>query len=104
MKLKLYSILDAKVGAFDSPFTDVRDESAIRRFTDAVNDGSNPNNQWFRHPEDFALYLVGEFITDTAEIIPQKVMKSLVSAASVKKYVPEFSVIPQNGVEKAPVA
>lgn len=82
MILKLFSVLDSKAGVFGNPFVDQRESSAIRQFADAVNDGSNPNNLWHKHPEDFSLYLVGEFDIDTGEVRPV-MLKNLVTASAV---------------------
>lgn len=85
MKLKMFAVLDAKVGFFGNPFVEHREESALRAFSDAVNDGSNPNNQWYRHPEDFALYEIGEYESETAVIEPLSKMRCLVTASALKK-------------------
>lgn len=61
MILKLYSVFDSKLACFGKPWYGISDAGAIREFGDAVNDGSNPNNQWFKHPEDFSLFYLGEF-------------------------------------------
>lgn len=98
MKMGLYAVLDAKLGDFGAPFVSQRDESAQRSFADAVNDGSNPNNQWFRHPEDFALYKIGDYDTETATLVPM-VLKCMVNASALKKADPQLNLFP-NGVEK----
>lgn len=61
MKMKMFSVFDSKAAFFGNPWFDQQEASAIRNFSDAVNDGSNPNNQWFKHPEDFSLFYLGEF-------------------------------------------
>ena len=49
----VYSVYDAKLKAYGRPWFEMTKGSAIRLFTDAVNDAS-PNNQWNKHPEDFS--------------------------------------------------
>lgn len=61
MIMRVLSVFDLKVKAFGRPWFAMSDDAALREFTDAVNDGSNPNNLWFRHPEDFVLYVIGDF-------------------------------------------
>lgn len=103
MKMKLYAVLDAKIGDFGNPFTMQTDDVALRAFVDSVNDGSNPNNMWFRHPEDFMLYQIAEYDTCTAEIISAIPPKALMNAAAVKRNdIPVFDVskIVKNGVDK----
>lgn len=61
MIMKIFSVFDSKAAFFGNPFFDQNEGSAIRNFSDAVNDSSNPNNMWHKHPEDFSLFYLGEF-------------------------------------------
>lgn len=103
MIMKMYSVFDSKLAVFGRPWFSQRDAAAIREFSDAVNDGSNPNNQWFRHPEDFSLFSIGEFDDENAELIPQNPV-NLVTASALKQ-LDVFKELPVlNDVkEKAPV-
>ncbi|WNK12692.1 MAG: nonstructural protein [Microvirus sp.] len=83
MKMKIYSVLDTKIGAFSGVFLEMTDASAIRAFSDGVNQ-DRPDNKWFHHPEDFALYCLGDFLQDNGEILPQKVLSCLVTASALK--------------------
>ena len=65
------------------PFYSPRNESALRQFSDAVNDDRNHENQWAKHPEDFSLFCLGEYDDNTGVIIP-KLSESLVNGASLK--------------------
>lgn len=104
MKLSMFAVLDAKVGFFGNPFCEHKEESALRAFADAVNDGSNPNNQWHRHPEDFALYKIADYDSETATITSLKSLKCLASASALKKEpVPMFDSV-VNGNEKLTLA
>lgn len=82
MKLNIYSVFDSKLATFSRPWYELTDAAAIRVFSDAVNDSSNPNNQWFKHPEDFSLFCIGEFVDSSGEVIP-KVPESLVTASAI---------------------
>lgn len=84
MKSKVYSIFDSKTACFSKPWCHISDASAIREFSDAVNDNRNPNNQYFNHPEDFSLFFVGEF-DDLVGHMESSNPISLVTAASVKE-------------------
>lgn len=83
MITKIFSVFDSKASYFGRPFDDQSDSSAIRNFSDAVNDGSNPNNLWHKHPEDFSLFQVGEFDNLTGELIPV-LPKNLITASAVQ--------------------
>lgn len=60
MRYKVVCIRDRAVDAFSAPFYSQSVGSAIRSFTDEINRG-DANNNMFRHPDDFDLYLLGEF-------------------------------------------
>lgn len=62
----MFSVYDAKAGAFNTPFFMATDEMAIRGFTDACND---PQTMFHKHPADFVLYLVGTFNDQTGETV-----------------------------------
>jgi hypothetical protein len=83
MIAKVFSVFDSKAAFFGRPFFDQKEGTAIRNFSDAVNDSSNPNNMWFKHPEDFSLFLVGEFDDETGELIPVH-PKNLLTASAVR--------------------
>lgn len=87
MIIGVYCVFDAKAGIFGTPFCQHSDGLAIRDFTDAVNDGSNPNNMWHKHPEDFSLFKVGEYDQKTGELLPS-LPSSLVTASSLSVRVP----------------
>ncbi|QCQ84847.1 nonstructural protein [Blackfly microvirus SF02] len=82
---KIFSVFDSKAASFGVPFADHQEGSAIRNFADAVNDGSNPNNMWHNHPEDFSLFQLAEFDNNTGEIVPIK-PKSLVTASALQTF------------------
>lgn len=83
MNFQVYAVLDSKAGFFGQPFFAQNDGSAIRDFSDAVKDGSNPNNMWFKHPEDFSLYCIGVYDNQTAELAPCH-PKALITASALK--------------------
>lgn len=82
MIIKLFSVFDSKAACFGQPFPDHYEAAAIRNFRDAVNDGSNPNNLWHKHPEDFSLFQVGEFDNLSGEVL-SCLPKSLVTASAI---------------------
>ena len=64
MKYPMYCYKDKKVG-FMPPVCDTADQTAIRRFTYDIN---TENNMMNKFPDDYELYKVGEFDTDTGKI------------------------------------
>lgn len=66
MKYGLYAIRDAKVG-FMSVTADVNDAAARRNFEHAA---SNSQSLFFTHPQDYDLYKVGVYDTESGVIDP----------------------------------
>ncbi|WNK12839.1 MAG: nonstructural protein [Microvirus sp.] len=58
MMLKAYSIFDIKALQYHAPFFTHTDGSAVRMFSDVVND---MNTNIGRHPADYQLFFVGTF-------------------------------------------
>lgn len=83
MKMNIYSVLDTKLGAFQGLFMDMTHDSAIRTFSDWVNE-ANPANKFNKHPEDFALYYVGAFHQVSGEIVPAEKLTALITASAAK--------------------
>lgn len=56
---KTCAVYDHAASAFMLPFQVPRDAVAVRAFTDAVN--SKAGHPMSEHPEDYTLFLIGEF-------------------------------------------
>jgi len=68
---RIYTIYDSKVAAFLRPFFCRSDAEAIRAFTDTVTD---PGSLLNKHPEDFSLFVVGDFDEETGRVVSGKVV------------------------------
>lgn len=68
MKQRVYAIRDKKAG-FLSPLVDVNDETAKRNFGFAVQRG---DSMFLAFPDDYDLYFIGEYETESGEISPCK--------------------------------
>lgn len=79
MKVKCYAVLDAKIADFHLAIFDIKNEGAMRQFSDAVND---KQTKWNKHPEDYSLWYVGEFDTAKGEL-SGVVPENLVNAVAV---------------------
>ena len=66
MKVFIFTIYDSKAETFNAPFFMTNEPQAVRGFSDAVN---NPETPYGKHPEDYTLFLIGEYDDTTAEII-----------------------------------
>jgi len=67
MKLHVFSIFDSKAEIFNTPIFLPAIGQARRTFGDQVNDKESPFN---KHPEDYTLFLIGEYETDNGKITP----------------------------------
>lgn len=86
---KMFAAYDSAAKAYLSPFQLPREEMAIRAFTDVVN---SQNHDFANHPEDYALFLLGEFDNRTGQFICHTPgPKCVCTALEVKKTpVPTF--------------
>ena len=95
----MFSVFDSKAAVFGTPFFMQREAAAIRAFSDLAND---PQTMVGKHPEDFALFHVGDFDDDTAGFNSVK-PRNLVTAASMVKATIPFTpkeVLTLNGEVK----
>lgn len=80
MKVNCYSVFDAKLAEYHMCIFDIKDEGAIRQFSDVIGD---PNHRWSKHPEDYSLWSVGTYDTEKGTMIP-RVPVNLVTASALK--------------------
>lgn len=76
--MQVFSIRDAKSEVFHHPFFQNTSDEAIRSFQTAVND---PKTNFYKYPDDFDLYHIGEYDDHTG------LMKSLKTPEHLKKAV-----------------
>lgn len=86
MKYGIFSIRDAAAHVFTAPTIDLTDESAIRAFSQAVN--NKPSLMNFC-PSDFALYRIGVLNVEAGTIEPVSPPEMLISGDRVVKVVNE---------------
>ncbi len=77
MKYGIYSIRDAAAHVFTAPTIDITDESAIRCFSQAVNNAGSVMNFC---PSDFALYRIGVLNVEAGTIDPISPPEMIASA------------------------
>lgn len=75
MKMVICSIRDSKSEVFSQPMFFQADGQAVRAFSDAVN-GSEDNNNFAKHPDDYTLFRIGFFddVTGIIEPIPPETL------------------------------
>lgn len=66
MRYKVLAIRDRAIDSYGQPFYSSSVGGAVRSFSDEIN-RSAENNQLNKHPEDFDLFLLGEFDDQTGE-------------------------------------
>jgi len=74
MITNLYSIYDSKSETYSKPFHMHNDSVALRNCTDLASD---PNTEVAKHPEDFTLFLIGEWDDNTCEFDIRETPKNI---------------------------
>jgi hypothetical protein len=64
MILKIFAVRDRATDSFGNPMFLVSQGQAVRSFTDEVNRQAADNQLW-AHPDDFDLYYLGDYFTDS---------------------------------------
>lgn len=82
MKSKVYTVYDSKTEAYLKPFFMRTKGEAIRAFQDTVNDESS---QFWKHPEDYTLFEIGEYDELSARMMPNEALIPLGTALEHKK-------------------
>lgn len=82
MLLQMFCVRDRATVQFGTPMFLVSPGQAIRSFTDEVNRAA-ADNQIFMHPDDFDLYFLGTWDTDTG-LFDSHVPEQIAIGKSVK--------------------
>jgi hypothetical protein len=65
MKQLIFSINDLKAELWTKPMFVLKEGQMLRTFSDSAND---PSNYVGQHPEDYCLYLIGEWDEEKGEL------------------------------------
>lgn len=79
MLYNVYSIRDIYTG-FLSPVVELNDNAAKRNFSHAVN---QPESLMHTSAKDYSLYFVGQYDTDSGEVIPASPIRLVCDATDV---------------------
>lgn len=96
MKVKCYAVYDAKISDFHLAIFDIKDEGAMRQFSDHVN---NSETKWNKHPEDYSLWYVGEFDSTKGSLwgdMPVNLVNAT-ACLSLKNNSPQLDLFSKNG-------
>ena len=91
MKLSIYTIHDSAAQAYLAPFFLHNDGLAIRAFQDNVN--STEENNISKHPEQFAMFKIGEMDDQTGVITALPSSKHITGGLEVKNPTPEDNIL-----------
>lgn len=83
MKYSVCSVLDIVSQQYGRPFFTLNEGSAIRGFTDEVNQ-PNESSVLYKHPNDFQLFVLGTFDDSNCKFELLDVPRMLVSGSQVK--------------------
>lgn len=82
MTQKVFAVRDAKACAFMQPFFSTTRGSALRAFTDVVNDDP-ARSPIAKHPDDYSLYEIGEFNDQEGQLIPLAIIALIAVGADL---------------------
>lgn len=82
MKLKVFSIYDAKAEIFNTPFFNKTIGEAERNFEQLVNDGKSTV---YLYPEDFDLYHLGDYDDNSGKLATGETPVHLIKAIQLHK-------------------
>jgi len=77
--MAIVAVRDRKADCFSRPFFAQTTAAAIRSFADEVN-RSAEDNQYYKHPEDYALYELGQYDDSEGSINTHPLPKLLIQA------------------------
>ena len=81
-KYKLVSVFDSASGVYARPFPVVAIGQAMRDFTDEIN-RDDKDNALFKHPEDYALFVLGDFDDSSGFLLANEVPTMIVRGKDV---------------------
>lgn len=79
MRMTILAIRDAKADCFSRPFFAQTPAAGIRSFSDETN-RKDEQNPYYTHPEDYALYELGQFDDADGKIYVHDLPKLLIQA------------------------
>lgn len=79
MIMTIIAVRDKKTDSFSRPFFAQTPASAIRSFSDEVNRQAQ-DNPYYQHPEDYALYELGQYNDSDGSINTHPLPKLLIQA------------------------
>lgn len=85
MKTAVVAVRDQKAVTFTQPVTTPNRAMALRSWGDELNDPKNAQQEQSKHPEDFSLWYLGEYDSDTGEITPCKPEQMAVASDLIRK-------------------
>lgn len=66
MKLLVFAVKDTKANEYGTPLFFQTKEVAVRSLSEVVN--RQEDHPFYKYPQDFELFVIGEFNTENAEI------------------------------------
>jgi len=83
--LKIYSVRDTKVGAYQLPQISRSHGEAERNFKTLSNQEKTP---FYMYPEDFDLFYIGDFDEQTGKIVSLDTPQHIIKAIQLKEIKP----------------
>lgn len=82
MRMMVFAVRDAQLGAFLEPIFALSEGVAMRSFSDAV---LTPDHQFGRHAQDYGLFYVGMFDQDSGALEAAEQPRQVCTALQMKQ-------------------
>jgi len=83
MRLYIFAVRDIATAQYGTPMFLIAEGQAVRSFSDEIN-RSAADNALYMHPDDYELFFLGAYDTETGKIDPLPDPKSIVAGKTVK--------------------
>jgi len=83
MIYKCFAVKDKALDSYSAPFTQATVEAGQRMWRDLVMFEGGENNRYARNPEDYSLYLLGEYDDTTGQMIALETPMQISNATDV---------------------
>lgn len=83
--MKLFTLRDIKSERYAPPTPSETEATFLRDISRSLSDPKMQGSPFYDHPEDFQLYLIGEFNIDTAVLTPVSPHVSLGTASDYRR-------------------
>lgn len=80
---QMFVVHDSAAAAYLNPYCQWSDATALRQFTEMVND---PNHPFSKTPQDYTVFKIGQYDDETAEVKTLQAYEKLANGIEVRTH------------------